>query len=117
MNESQQCICTQAEKFSNLSVRIEELKKELDGIENRTRTLEVNAAELQICIKHIMDTLTKIDAKIDLINRDISQINKNTPPEEKKQQSAWQPIVAELIKILGIAFAILGGAEIIKLLT
>lgn len=115
MNESQQCICTQAEKFSNLSVRIEELKKELDGIENRTRTLEVNAAELQICIKHIMDTLTKIDAKIDLINRDISQINKNTPPEDKKQ--TWQPIVAELIKILGIAFAILGGAEIIKLLT
>ncbi len=75
--------------------------------EERIRALEGDNRETKIYFKFITEQLAEIKQKLNAL----------PPPEEKKQTATWQPIVAELIKILGIAFAILGGAEIIKLLT
>jgi hypothetical protein len=73
--------------------------------EERIRALEGDNRETKIYFKFITEQLAEIKQKLSAL----------PSPEEKKQ--TWQPIVAELIKIIGTAILILGGiAGVTKLL-
>ncbi len=73
--------------------------------EERIRALEGDNRETKIYFKFITEQLAEIKQKLSAL-----------PPLEEKKQT-WQPIVLELIKIIGTAILILGGiAGVTKLL-
>lgn len=71
-------------------------------MEHRVRELETGQVETRVYVKQIKEDIQEIKSSI-------KEINASPAKQTDTGVKVWQPIVFELIKLLGLCVAILGA--------
>ena len=73
------------------------------SMESRIRELEKEQAASKVYIKELLDDISRIENRVEGLQ------HTPKPREEDAAIKVWQPIVIELIKLLGTAFIIISA--------
>lgn len=72
--------------------------------ESRIRQLETSQAESKVYVKQILENLGEVKADI----KELKNQKGDVHIDDDNKQNIWQPIVTELIRLLGTVITILG---------
>jgi DNA repair protein RadC len=70
--------------------------------ESRIRALETGQAETRVYVKEIREDIVEIKATL-------AKLIDNPPRADPKPEPSWQPVMTELIKLVGQVVVILGA--------
>jgi FtsZ-binding cell division protein ZapB len=97
MEENHECL--KKEKFAGLEKDIRKNYRAIEFMQEEIKELQRNGAETRVYVKQIFE---RID--------DIKELFKATNHETNQ---TWQPVMLELIKMMGIVAAVIAGIKIV----
>lgn len=96
--------CLKLEKFKSLDKDCKNIKEDVAMLQEEMKQIQQNNAETRVYVKQIFDRL-----------EDLKDLFKSAQKNNKEMQddinNTWQPIVMELIKMIGTVAAVIAGIK------
>ena len=110
MSEKHSCLKT--EKFKAMEDKIQINCSSIKALTAEMKEVQEERAETRVYVKQIFDRIDDLKVMFVASNKLVTESNKQNAKERNQINKAWQPVVIELIKMIGIIAAVIAGIKL-----